>query len=361
MQWFTRSAPIGVVPAGHEGDLELRADAVGARDEHRILKPVAIEAEQAAERSDVREDAGRERRPRQRPDAAHRLVSGVDIDAGLTVVHQKSSFPIRVCIRLAGRRSLRRVPIGAAGGGEERFLVEILLEHVEAFGHELDGAIAIGVLPENRQHQRRIAQGNRSERQRHGCTRRIVARRNADLEQGVDRLIVAPGYGQGAEACRRAAQQFLESEVAIGELQRLDQIVLVRAAIHAEHTDRRGDGRLRLAGRRLLQRRQRRERALVPDLSERQRRIVLEGAVELRNLDERVVGVERLVVAERLDDGAPKIIFAAPDFPEQGLPERGSSYTAPWAASARTSEGRTNSPCSLSSAATRSPTMARSG
>ena len=87
-----------VVAAGHEGDLELRPDAVGARDEHGILKPVAVEAEQTAERSDVGEHAGRERRPRQRLDPPHRLVSGVDVDAGLTVVHQKSSFPISVCI-----------------------------------------------------------------------------------------------------------------------------------------------------------------------------------------------------------------------------------------------------------------------
>ena len=35
---------------------------------------------------------------RQRPDAADGFVAGVDIDAGLPVVHQKSSLPISVCI-----------------------------------------------------------------------------------------------------------------------------------------------------------------------------------------------------------------------------------------------------------------------
>ena len=55
-----------VVPAGHERDLELGADAVGARDEHRILIAVAVEAEQPAERPDVGEHAGRERAARQR-------------------------------------------------------------------------------------------------------------------------------------------------------------------------------------------------------------------------------------------------------------------------------------------------------
>ena len=87
-----------VVAAGHERDLEFGPDAVGARDEDGVLKPVAVEAEQAAERSDVGQHAGREGRPRQGLDSPHRLVSGVDVDPGLTVIHQKSSFPISVCI-----------------------------------------------------------------------------------------------------------------------------------------------------------------------------------------------------------------------------------------------------------------------
>src|SRR5581483_11891361 len=88
-----------VVAPGHERHLQLRADAVGARYEHRILKVVAIEAEQPAERSDLGQHAGGERRPRERLDAADGFVAGVDVDARLAVIHQKSSLPMIVCIR----------------------------------------------------------------------------------------------------------------------------------------------------------------------------------------------------------------------------------------------------------------------
>ena len=74
-----------VVPAGHERDLELRADAVGARHEHRLAIAVAIELEQTAERPDLGEHARREGRARQRLDAADGLVAGVDVDARLSV------------------------------------------------------------------------------------------------------------------------------------------------------------------------------------------------------------------------------------------------------------------------------------
>ena len=52
----------GVVAARHERDLELGADAVGARDEHRLAVAVAVELEETAERADVGQHAGRERR-----------------------------------------------------------------------------------------------------------------------------------------------------------------------------------------------------------------------------------------------------------------------------------------------------------
>ena len=38
-QWFTRAWPDGVVAVGLDGDLDLRADAVGARDEHGLVTP----------------------------------------------------------------------------------------------------------------------------------------------------------------------------------------------------------------------------------------------------------------------------------------------------------------------------------
>ena len=57
-------------------------------DEHRLAVAAGLELEQPAERSDVRQHAGRERRTRERADAADRFVAGVDVDAGRLVVHQ---------------------------------------------------------------------------------------------------------------------------------------------------------------------------------------------------------------------------------------------------------------------------------
>ena len=77
----------GVVPIGHERHLQLGADAVGARHQNRIAPSGGIEPEQPAERADLGQHAGRECRLRQPLDAAHRLVAGVDVDAGSLVIH----------------------------------------------------------------------------------------------------------------------------------------------------------------------------------------------------------------------------------------------------------------------------------
>ncbi len=76
-----------VVTTGEERDTKLGTDAVGARDEHRLLVSLAIETEQPAERPNVREDAGRERRFRQRPDSTNGFIARVDVDARLTIIH----------------------------------------------------------------------------------------------------------------------------------------------------------------------------------------------------------------------------------------------------------------------------------
>ena len=47
----------GAVDAAHERDAQLRADAVGARDEHRIAVAARAEAEEPAERADLRQHA----------------------------------------------------------------------------------------------------------------------------------------------------------------------------------------------------------------------------------------------------------------------------------------------------------------
>ena len=69
----------GVVAVRQERNLELRADAVSARDEHGLLKSRRLEPKQPAERADVRQHAGRERRSRECADAPHGLVAGVDV------------------------------------------------------------------------------------------------------------------------------------------------------------------------------------------------------------------------------------------------------------------------------------------
>ena len=46
--------PDGVVAIGEERDLQLRADAVGARDEDRIAKPARLKSEQARRTSRCR-------------------------------------------------------------------------------------------------------------------------------------------------------------------------------------------------------------------------------------------------------------------------------------------------------------------
>ena len=69
----------------------------------------------------------------------------------------------------------------------------------------------------------------------------------------------------------------------------------------------------------LLQHRERLERPLVSDLPERQRRIVLQRTVELRDGDERVVRVERLVIAKRFDDRAAEEVLSATDVSQQRL------------------------------------------
>src|SRR6185503_1635988 len=51
----------------------------------------------------------------------------------------------------------------------------------------------------------------------------------------------------------------------------------------------------------------------------RQRRVVLERTVEFGNGGERVERVLRLVVAERLDDGASEKVFAAAGLPQKRL------------------------------------------
>ena len=125
-----------------------------------------------------------------------------------------------------------------------------------------------------------------AERERDRRARRI-ARRDADVEQRrrPRRRARRRRARQGPTAAPRSSSW--KPVVLVGELQRLDQIVLVRLAVDAEQADRRGDRRLRRSRRRPLQRGQRLERALVADLAQRQHRIVLQRPVELGDRGDR--------------------------------------------------------------------------
>src|SRR5262249_58567904 len=219
--------------------------------------------------------------------------------------------------RAAGRAG-GRFPVGAAREREEALLGEILLEHVEAVGHQRERAVALLQLLEERHRQRRVAHRDGRERKGDGGPRGIL-RRRADLDERL-RRVGASGDGQGGESRCRAAQQFLKAFVFLGELQRIDEIADVRLAVDAEKANRGRYRRLRLPRRGPLNRRERFERALVADLSERERRIILQRALELCNGGHRVDGVLRLVVAQRFDDGAPKEVLAAGHFALGRLP-----------------------------------------
>ena len=74
-----------VVDAGVDRDLDLGADAVVRRDQHRVLETCALEIEQSAEAADLGVRARPRGRLHQRLDQIHHAVAGVDIDAGLRI------------------------------------------------------------------------------------------------------------------------------------------------------------------------------------------------------------------------------------------------------------------------------------
>src|SRR6185436_3393801 len=83
----------GIVPAGHECDLELRPHAVGARHEHRLTIRSPIEFEQPAEGADLREHTGSERGARERFNPANCFVPRVDVYARLSIIHARVRTP----------------------------------------------------------------------------------------------------------------------------------------------------------------------------------------------------------------------------------------------------------------------------
>jgi len=108
-----------VVPAGEESDLELRSDAVDARDEHR-LRHAARHREEPAEVADLGEHLRPPRLARERGDAFFRPVRGVDIDARFTIPR---AHPFLLETNLPGNADPRDAGIIAeSAAGEERNL-----------------------------------------------------------------------------------------------------------------------------------------------------------------------------------------------------------------------------------------------
>ncbi len=78
----------GVVAASGRRDHRLRADAVGGRDEHRIVVLPRLEREERTEPADATEHLGTCRRRHMALDATHCFLARIDVDAGGPVVER---------------------------------------------------------------------------------------------------------------------------------------------------------------------------------------------------------------------------------------------------------------------------------
>ena len=74
-----------VMQPGLDRDLDLGADAIGRRDQHRILETGGLEVEQAAESADFGVGAGARGGAHHRLDQVDQAIAGVDIDARIRV------------------------------------------------------------------------------------------------------------------------------------------------------------------------------------------------------------------------------------------------------------------------------------
>jgi hypothetical protein len=84
----------GVVTAAGDGDLQLRADAVGSSDQDRVLEPRFFEIKQSPEPADVIDDAGASRRPCERLDRIDQPFTGIDIDTRILVAESGDGCPL---------------------------------------------------------------------------------------------------------------------------------------------------------------------------------------------------------------------------------------------------------------------------
>ena len=132
------------------------------------------------------------------------------------------------------------------------------------------------------------------------------------LEQRRGRFL-ATGNRQRGEPASRGADQFLITGIRNPELQRLQQVPLMRRAVAADQADRRRDRRLQGAGRRALEIGEHGEAALVADPADRQDRVVLEWPFELGDVGDRLERVGAAILTQRLDDHGAEQILPAHD------------------------------------------------
>ena len=78
-----------VVPAGQERDLQLRADAVGAGDEHRVAERRGSSWKSPPKEPMSDSTPGVNVARASASDAADGFVAGVDVDAGRLIVHER--------------------------------------------------------------------------------------------------------------------------------------------------------------------------------------------------------------------------------------------------------------------------------
>ena len=183
--------------------------------------PACAEPEQAAERADLREHAGRERAARQRPDAPDDLVAGVDVDAGLLVVHSELERLDQRVGDLARGRALRRLPVAAA---DRRRRTAPPRSPPRACRTRRGAGATAGfgsvLALEHLQHQRRVAQRDARRAPARSAARAGIARSACRPRAARRPRPASPDDRQRGQARRRGAQQLLEAQVGDREPQR---------------------------------------------------------------------------------------------------------------------------------------------
>ena len=106
--------------------------------------------------------------------------------------------------------------------------------------------------------------------------------RDPEIEQRSGRVGV-PVLCERPERLRGRSQQFLVTDVLRSERSRLENVALVEVAIRAEQTNGRRDLGLQILRRGLLKAGERRQRSFVANLPDRQNRVLLQRAIELRH------------------------------------------------------------------------------